>query len=141
MTDEEALKYGIRVARSMWKDPEAESLAGEVVLNALRAYDGRIPPERWVAICVRNAVWDAWRKLRDGHTELKEGTWWEGVFVLPDDLDTSELQMPQADWQLLCEHLEEKVPLDVLARRRGISLYAVRQQVADAVEKFMDTKS
>lgn len=128
MSAEDALRYAKRVAcRMMPRDCEAESLAGEAALRALRTYDpGRaVPMERWISICVRTDVWCYWRQRSRQSETFHDEQWWEENEPVAPEVD--EVELPCQDWQILVETYIQRWPIDVVARERGISVYAARK--------------
>lgn len=173
----QALKFAVMVANDLWKDPEAESAAGEALVRALnsykkaesetssaladalkahreaespeaksaasetlskalRAFASRVPLKHYIRVCVKRAVFHEWRKKRDRHAELTST--WEHVFTV--DTPESELAIPQEDWQLLVEHYIDGRYLDIIARDRGVSVYAIRKLMTSAVQKFLESE-
>jgi len=140
----EALAYSIRVARSLSRDPEAESAAGLAAWNAYRTFDPtlNVPWRRWVAVCTKSAVHDMWKKrqhvslevLRRPH-ECDGDTWTEYEVVAPVDSEPIE-GVEWWDWKVLVEHYIDGVPCDVIARNRGVSKREAQQMVRDAVERL-----
>lgn len=140
MTNDEALAYGLRVARCIWRDSDAESVASEAVNNALNTFNaerGTLP--RWIALHVRQAIWDEWRKLRDRHSQFASDGWWEAIYTLDDPVSDAP-RVCDADWQLLVEYYVDKWPLDVVAREHGVSTYRVRRMIAAATERFLESQ-
>lgn len=129
------LAYAVRVAKSMWNDPEAESAAGEALARANATYDGSVPRKRWIALCVRRQVWFEWRKMRDRHSTVTES-----VDILDFDTEEIPVQVPREDWELLVSHYIEREYIDVIARRMRVSVYKVRLLLERAVERFLSTR-
>jgi DNA-directed RNA polymerase specialized sigma24 family protein len=133
---EETLAYAKRVAFRMSRDPEAESLAGVAAWSAHREFDGtrNVPYKRWIAVCVRMAVYHHWRKRARRPEETRQDLFWEDVYSLDEiDLDSTWTE----DFQLLTESFVDRWPLDVIARRHGMTVYAVRKRLAEAKEQFL----
>ena len=136
MTIDETLAYAKRVAFSMYKDPEAESLAGQAAWRAFRTFDDskKVPYKRWIARCVREDIWGYWRKLKVRPMErLGEAE----VEVPESPHDDSELLVSTLDFQLLYEKYIEKWPMDVIAKRHGLSVHYAKQFVSIAQQRFI----
>lgn len=142
MTTEELLmpillKYAKRVAFKMSQDPEMASIAGSAALRAARSYNGQVPIQRWVALCVKRQVWDYWRRNAKRREEQKELGWWtEEICTYDEAKPTAEL--PQPELQLLTEYYIDKWPLDVLARRHDTTIYGVRKLLKAAEAKLLE---
>lgn len=132
----EYLPFAIKVARRLWHDSEADSVAGLALLLAVRSYDGRIPLKHWIARCVRIETYHYWRKIRvrAPWSEQVEDEVWE--YVATYDEPISECTLSEESWQILCERYVTHWAEDVIARRRGITVYRVRKLIADAIEEL-----
>jgi len=138
MTTAEAyLKYAKRVAFNMWKDPEAESIAGAAAWYAMRTYNPEygVPTKRWVAKCVKRYIWDFWRRRVKRREEFHTELWWE--HVIERTTEQTEHLNP-ADMKLLHEYYIEGWCLDVVARRYGITKYAAKQRINAAVARLQE---
>lgn len=126
----EALIYALRVAKALTRDPEGESLAGLAAWYAYRTFDPtkNVPWRRWVAICVKGHLRDYWKYKR---TE----SWVETTTIAPMDSEPID-ELLQTDWQLLVESFIDKWPMDVIARRRGITIYQVKYMIRAAVARL-----
>jgi DNA-directed RNA polymerase specialized sigma24 family protein len=130
----EIIAYAIRVAYSMSKDPEVESIANAIVVRALRTYDFSIPLKRWVARLVKMAIWDYWRELKRRREVSMSEEWWEEVY----DKQTEAVELPVEgeELQMLCEKHLEKWCLDVIARRHNTTVYQVKRTIREAEAKL-----
>lgn len=138
----EALEFAKRVALNIWQDPEAESVAGEALLNAMRTFDETKGNYRqWIARHVKLGVWDFMRRFQARHSETRAEGWWEYLYNDETDYTDIPLPIPRADWELLVEYYLEKVPLDVVAKVRDVSVYRVRKMMEAATEKLLESKS
>lgn len=144
----QAVNYGKRVAGNLAKGCiDAQAAATTAAWRAYDSYDGSIPMERYVAVCVKRAVWDMWRrKGRRGEKQQSE-VWWAEVYTrdgkatapYEDDAFDVKMQRPpvadlpeeaeyievagslitRQEWLILYEHFVENMPFDVIARRCG----------------------
>lgn len=137
---EELLSFATAVARKVWNDIEAESAAGNALFRALRTYDGKTSVKGWVAYCVKVEVKDWWRRFhytsgRKTHTlRHKADAFWVKIGAPAQD-EVCEFQEDYPFyWTLLVERFVEKLPLDVLATRRGTTIKVVRQNIETGVE-------
>jgi len=136
--------YATCVARCLWRDPEAESLANIVAWRAYKTYNdpairyGNWTEEGWIAHLVKKRIYDEWRR-RGAIKRNLESTdgWWEQVVSCVDDEYTEDL-IPQEDWQLLCEKYIDRWAWDVVAKRHGWSMAEARRRVDDAVRRFQN---
>ena len=140
MQIEEALRLAKGIARRMSRDPEAEGLAVETVAYLYRIGKQGVPMEAQVRVATRHAIWGWWRSLRvrpkleTGHREDEQ----EPVLRHPEAPEHSaETTVGSYDWILLHEKHIEKVPLDSLARRRGVTVRQVREMVQQAEDRFI----
>lgn len=140
MQIEEALKLAKGIARRMSRDPEAEGLAVEAVAYLYRQNKQDVPMEAQVRVCTRHSVWCWWRSLRvrpkleTGHIEDEQ----EPVLRHAErPAHDSELAIGPYDWVLLHERHIEKLPLDSLARDRGVTVSQVRRMIQQAEDRFI----
>lgn len=136
LTPEETLAYAKRVAWSMSKDPEVESIAGMGAFRALRTYNGRIRFKRWVARCVKTSVWCYWRKRANRHEELKDVAWCCEVYETPP-VPCAEECVSTEDWQMLWEKHVEKWCIDVVARRHSMTIHECKKRLKAAESRFL----
>jgi hypothetical protein len=124
------LPYAVRVARAMWKDPEAESIAGFATLKGVRSFDPtrNVPIERWIARRVRLSIWYHWRERAKRGPELHDTVWFEEVYELAT-IDEHEPDIDLSDWKMLYEHHVEGCCTDVLADRYGVPVKWMRQML------------
>ncbi len=136
-TAEEYLNYAKRVAFKMWKDPEAESIAGFAALRAMRSFDPskEVPTRRWVARFVKQRIWQHWRKRAQRREELHTELWWEHVAETPP---IEDLGFDPIDMKFLYEYFIEKWCLDVIARRYGVTVYSVKLRIAASVARLKE---
>lgn len=133
----EHLRFAIRVAQSMSRDPEVESLAGEACWRATESFDPAlgVPIRRYIALCVKRAVWCYWRqvklRLRDTQNDA-------AYAAEAPQFHDEPLRIPHEDWRLLYEHHVEKLPLYILARQRRLTVYAVKRALDAAEGRFFD---
>lgn len=147
----QAVDYATRVARNMTRDPEGDSLANLAAWRAMTSFkpEKKVPLKRWIAICVRTHIHYYWRS-RARHPEqqfsqVSEEAWesmhiytstgsseLEAKLTAPEEPE--ELPMTRYDWQLLYENFVDRIPLDSIAKKRGISLKAARALVQSAIE-------
>jgi len=132
MTLEEGMRFAKRVAFRMWKDPEAESAAGFGLWRAWRTFDAsrNVPLRRWIAFCVRQRVWQEWRKLKVH--QQKDDVWWESVAEAPPH----EAGTFSFDFRVLVEKHLLRWPWDVVARKYGWTLREAKARVAEAERRF-----
>lgn len=141
---EEYVAYAQRVARSMWRDPEAESIANEAAWRAYETYKdpvvrtGNYTEEGWIALLVRQSIWSEWRKQAaiKRNNEPTDG-WWEDVISCSDD-EHDDPVVNQEDWQLLCERYVDGWPVDVIARRHEDTVTHVRRRLAASLRRFTE---
>lgn len=136
--DETLLKFASRIAFRMTPDPEAQSLAASACWRAVESYDETtgVPLRRYVAVCVKRAIWDRWRSEKKRREEQKDEAWWSAVVELPPH--SHDLVCAEADWQVLVDRFVRHVPLDVIGRRFGESRNAARRRVAAALSRFLE---
>lgn len=147
-----------QVARRMWNDPEGESVAGECLLNAIRSFDpgNGTPIQAYIMHCVKMGVLDAQRRKSRRREVLKDSMYWEEVYdfggaaAAPANAERSsdvhrryctysesaELLVSQEDWTLLVERYIDKIPIDVIARRRNTTVYRARKLLHGAAARF-----
>lgn len=138
------ISYATRVAYSLWKDPEAESIANEAAWRAYTSYrdpaehTGNYTEEGWIALLTKQAVWGEWRKQAalKRNNEPTDG-WWEDVIATTDE-PVSEDAASREDWQLLCEYYVDRWPLDVVAREHKTSQTHIKRKLAAALQRFLD---
>jgi len=133
------LKYARRIARRMHpNDPiEADSIAGLAVRKAHETYSGKVKWERWVARLVKQRIWAHWRHIRDRHEEEQSEFWTETVMYV-ERPEESDLRISTEAWQLLYEHHVERWPLDVIARKYGVSVYTIKQWIKALQTRFCE---
>ena len=130
------IAYATRVAYSMSKDPEVESIANAAVLRAIRtfSFEGGSSLKRWVARITRQAVWAYWRKLKQRREVSMSGEWWEDVYdKTPEHV---ELPLEGEELRIVVEKHIEKWCIDVIARRHGLTVYRVKQVLREAEAKL-----
>lgn len=132
------LGYAKRVACSMSRDPEMESLAGLAALHAARTYDGKIRAQRWIARVTRQHVWNYWRRKRARPETLVDSAWLEMRVEAPWEEGSPPLpDLAPTDWQLLNEYYLQQCPLLVLARKYGpTSKDAIKARITALVSKL-----
>jgi hypothetical protein len=133
----EAADYAMRIASKMSRDPEALSVANENAERALRTFDETkgVPVQRWVAFVVRQSIWDMWRRKARHPEELCEEEFWFDVSTPRDNgHECPLLGLDPVVWTILCEHYVEKWCIDVVAKRHGMTVYAARKLMKQAVE-------
>lgn len=130
---EELVRFATRVARTMSRDPEVDSLANVAAWQAWLDFDPSrgVPIERWVALKTRQYVWNYWRERSVRREVTKQELWWEGVYRIEPESNDDPTVDPD-DWQLLVEnHLDGRSHWD-MAHRRGTTVYAVRKSLRAA---------
>ncbi len=128
---EEMIPYAKRIAFKMSQDPEMASIAYRAAWYASKKFDPSrgVPPRRFLAMVVKQYVWNYWRQIRARREKQKSENWWrEVVEVKP--LPTEGL--PQRYLQLLVEKYELKWPWDVMAKKHGVTKSWARKMVAEA---------
>lgn len=144
----------------MSRDPEGESVAGECLLKALRSFDPAkgTPIAAYVVRCVRLGVMDFNRsKSRRRDQLMPEEYWYNEVYdsgdiagAVPTNSEKegarrygyrtyeeeAELPISQEEWRLLTERYVDRVPMDVLARRRNTTVYQLKKALHAAVSRF-----
>ena len=116
----------------MWKDPEAESLAGLSLWHAWRTYDGSrgVPLRRWIALCVKQHIWQEWRRVRVRFEQEPEG----GIEVAEESpQDAGEYSFA---FRLLVEYYLQKWPLDSIARKYQVNVATAKRLIAEAEAEF-----
>lgn len=132
------MKYGIRVAFKICKDPEAESCGARGARKALLTYDGRIPVKRWIAFVVRRYVWCYLRQRAKHETTGLSPDWWHTEVYAPAQESGEEL-VHQQDLQVLVEHYIDGWPLDVIAREHGLSSkHAAAKRINAAKSRLLE---
>lgn len=127
------MPFAIAVARRMFNDPEADSIAGWALLRALRSFDStKCSVEGYVAHCVKTDVKHYWRKLKVRRVVVLGGEDFDPGTV---DSYTEDVLTP-LEWKLLIEKYELRWPHDVVARRNNMSVSQVRRMLAAAVDKL-----
>lgn len=141
MENEEAVAAALlpvakRVARILYYDPEAESIAGWALLRAIRSYDGTTPLEAYVVHCVRIDVYHYWRKLRVRRkTKLQTEEFWETASY--KDPPTKDVVLSELEWKLLHQKYELRWPFDVVARRNQMTVSHLRRVLEEAIDKLL----
>lgn len=137
---QELLEFAINIAKKVWNDPEAESAAGNALHKAVLTYDGRISLKGWIAYRVRMEVRDWWRRFHYTSAKMqrtvqhKADAFWLRVRA-PDREEVAEFQEQHPFyWTLLVERFIEKLPIDVLAKRRNTTAAVVKANVEKGVE-------
>lgn len=129
----EMLPIAVRAARRLWRDPEAESVAGEACIKAIRSFDGRGTLEGHVRYCVRVHIYHTWRKVRVRsaveYTEHLE-------HVAAVDPPYSESALTAEEWCILCEKFELRWPFDVVAKRHGVSTRYMKRLIPTLIAKL-----
>lgn len=137
MEAKQAAEYAMRIARNMSRDPEALSVANENAARALTTYDDTkgVPIERWISLVVRQSIWDMWRRKARRPEELCEEEFWLDVSLPRDrDFEAPQLGLDPVVWTMLCEHYVDRWCIDVVAKRHGMTVYATRKLLRQAVE-------
>lgn len=136
---QEAVSFGIRVARRMSKDPEVESIGAVRAWRALQDFDpSQSSIEQRITHMVKQGVWCYWRKMRVRKVVsvqmpiTPEG---DQIDVAAPEVDTDT---PLEPWvrELLCNYYIDRWPLDVVAKRYNRSVHQVRKLLADARMRF-----
>lgn len=133
---EELVSFAMRVAWRMTKDPEGQSIANIAVFRAIQSYDATtgVPIRRWIAKKVKQGIWCHWRKIRIRREEFKAELWWDTNVSY--SYTEENLGLDQSDWQVLCEHFIDSWPVDVVARRHGVSTHTMRKRLRAAVVRL-----
>jgi DNA-directed RNA polymerase specialized sigma24 family protein len=136
--------YATRVAKSLWKDPEAESIANAAAWRAYTTYRepatryGNYTEEGWIALIVRQSIHQEWRRLgRQKRSNEHTDGWWLEVVSTTDD-EVSEPVVSPEDWQLLCERFIDGWPVDVIARRHNEGVTHIRRRIAASLQRFTE---
>lgn len=136
-TVEDAVKFAQRIARKMSKDPEVDSIAGEAAWKALYTYDIKknVKLSWWIAQLTKQSVQYYWRQLATlrQRERLMDELWWHKQTKKESNDD---LSVPSADWQLLVESFVLRLPLDVLARQRGVSMTVISTMRQAAISRL-----
>lgn len=112
----------------MPRDPEWDSIAGRAVFRAMRSwgnYSNGCSYRTWVIKLTRQGIWNYWRLLAK-QEQFKSELWWERVYEMPYEVGD---ELAQPDLQLLHEHAIAKWPLDVIARRHGVTICRVKRML------------
>jgi DNA-directed RNA polymerase specialized sigma24 family protein len=136
-----AMKYAKRVAYKMSRDPEAESYAHSATIRAIDTYRPatNVPFKRWLARCVKIAIWNWWRSIQRRHEDVVGGGIWDVNVIDNIETQSADLPIPREDWEFLHSYYIDRWPLDVMARRYGrVSVYAIKQRIRDTVARFAD---
>ena len=122
----ELLHFAKRVAFRASKDPEAESVMHEAVLKAVRAFDPakQVPLKKWVALVVERDVWCYGRKQKR-RAECVEPEILADTLIAPEWVPEPDIH--PADWQIVYERYVKKLPIDVIARVRLITVYEAQK--------------
>lgn len=129
------LPIAIRTARKLWCDPEAESVAGEACIKAMRSFDGRGTLEGHIKRCVRIHIFHTWRKVKvRSAVELQSSEHLE-CHACFDEAYT-EPTLSQVEWQILCEKYELGYPFDVVAKRFGTSTRYMKRLIPVLVARL-----
>lgn len=123
----------------MSADPEMGSIAGRMAWRAIRTYNPSlgVPAKRYLAVLVKRAVWDYWRKVKvRNREEQKCAEWWAAEE--PAVYDERVPDVSPEDWELLVRYHVDKWPLDVMARRffGGTTVYSIRKHLRAAEQRF-----
>lgn len=121
----------------MSRDPEALGVANGAVAHVIRTKaDEKAPTEACIRQTVKHHIWCWWRSIRCRPKLIQEQE--EEAFqpkeTAPQDAD---LVVGAYDWVLLHERYIERLPLDVLAARRGVSTQMVRRMILQAEDRFI----
>lgn len=124
---------GLRLARVMSTDPDAESAAAVAAWKAHEAFDASrgVPLDNWVTICVRRAVWASQKPGRHDAT-TKPPAWW----LAAPDLDADDGGEWSPEWSLLVRHFVDKTPRIKLAEAMGTTVYDIDKRIAAAVSRL-----
>jgi len=143
-TLEEYIAFASKVAKRLWDDPEAESIANEAAWRAYSSYReptlkwGNYTEEGWIAMHVTQGIQGEWRKLHCTKKRSNERTdgWWESV-VCTYDPEPSDFECSPADWQILCEKYIDGWAWDVVAKRYCITVAGAKRRVKEALSRFV----
>ena len=126
------LNHATRTARAMSKDPEVESIAGEAVVWAMRTYDPSkgLTALQWASYVTRQHVWQYWRSRACRPLEVTST-------LEPSCEDTTDADDTHPDFQLLVERYIDGVAEWSLARRAGVSTYAMHLRIEAAKARFL----
>jgi hypothetical protein len=126
---QEMLKYALQVARRMSRDQETESLAGVAAWRAWTTYRPELGDWRpYVSKFVRLSIQYYWRTRKPVLLEAPE--------LIPAKEDSEQLDIPMEDWQLLVESYIDRWPMDVIARRHGVTVYRIKKQLTGALSRL-----
>ncbi len=152
-----AVKYAQKIARKMSQDPEVDSIAGEAAWRAMYTWDRtrNVKLSWWIAQLTKQSVIHYWRRLTRlrKHEKLRDELWWaeqtkqgrvaldrvpyaDGDNIVLRISEEAEVELPDADWQLLVESFIMRWPLDVIARERGVSLGTARKMRNAAIARL-----
>lgn len=164
MTLQEAVVFATRVAFSMSKDPEVESIANMQAWYAMTTYNpAKGPLDRWIARLVRQGVWAMWRKqfcfkrpmevrtaslvirirrlkpiTQSMYSEQDD----DGEYYIRNDPEApkeeKDLPIPYEEYRLLYEHHIDRFPLDVLAKHRNVTVSVVKCMIDAAERRLRD---
>lgn len=137
------VSYATRVAFSIWRDPESESLANIAAWRAYETYReptfiyGSYTEEGWIARITKQHIYAEWKK-RGALKRSDEQTdgWWQEVVSCVDEPIRDPL-VSLEDWKLLCEKYIEKWPIDVIARRNNLRISEAKRRLTDALSRFV----
>ena len=118
----------------MSKDPEMDSIANFATLHIIRTYDPSkgVPIQRWIARCVRQHVWQYWRKERRRKEVHKEPIWWTTKIIATQEVDYSE-------FPLLHKIYVEGMTQEEVAIEMCVSVYEVRKRIKECLTKYLQT--
>lgn len=130
------LREALRVARKMGSDPEFESIAGEAVVYAMQDFKEGLGQSilQFTRVKTRQGIW---RYMRDQRL-LKRDCRRACSGVEPLDCDDEFDETPtHPDFNLLVERYINGVAEWSLARREGISTYAMHKRIEAARDRFL----
>ncbi len=130
----EMLPFALTVARQLSQDPEDASMAGLMLVKALRTWNMfRGPLHKHVARCVKMGIYHRWRKMRVRsvvrHTE-------DMTFAASYDDPPDELELTDTQWRILTEKFVLKWPYDVVAKRNGMNTSQCKRYIAALVSRL-----
>lgn len=132
----ETLSYARRVACKMrCFDRDVVATAAARVEETYDPSRG-VPKERWISLITRQEVWAHWRRIRRRRERQMSDQWWERIVCY--DEPVSDIDLPQEDWQLLCEKHILGWAIDVIARRRGVTVYRIRIMLEEAANRLQE---
>ncbi len=137
-TPEMLLSYARRVARRMHPNDwiEADSIAGLAARKAHETYSGKIEWERWVFRLVKQRIWAHWRHIKSRREEEQAEFWTDTVMYVHREEDT-DLRVSNEAWQLLYDYYVNHVPMDVLAKKRKITVHEVKRWIEAVRVRFI----